>query len=197
MQPPMPQRSSNKTLWIVLSVVLGLCCLLLIGGGWFLWSAAKQAIPLASCAIKMDDVRTAVKMYADDHGGTLPKAETWEDDIQPEIAKVASASTKEKNPFGTIAPGEPLGCKFDDRMTGIYFNSDLSGKKLSEVQDKFTTVLLFQAKDQTKNGHDTYKPGNNAGIKIFGQEIGGIIIPVEGDSNLVTPDGRRQPIKRA
>lgn len=193
----MPQRSSNKTLWIVLSVVLGLCCLLLIGGGWFLWSAAKQAIPLASCSIKMQDVRTAVKMYADDNGGTLPKAETWEDDIQSQLGKVASMSSKEKNPFGTVVPGETLGCKFDDRMTGIYFNDEVSGKKLSDVPDKFTTVLLFQAKDQKKNGHGKYDPTSNAGIKIFGQEIGGIVVPLEGDADLVTPDGKRTPIRRS
>jgi hypothetical protein len=85
------------------------------------------------CLSNLREVGTAFRVYALDHGGRLPDAGKWVDEITPYLSN----------------PGA-LKCPPDSTAASNYaMNSALSGMKLSDVSDN--RVLLYESSTTEKN----------------------------------------------
>ncbi len=178
-----PRKKSNTGL--IIALVLGgiaVCCIggvgLLIGGGFLMFNKVKG---FANCAISYEEVRQAVDAYTKDHNGTLPKAETWQDDVKPYLTQV-NIKKEDLGPFERLKPEGDWGCKQDDgTVTGMAYNDTVSGKKLTEIQDPYSTVMIFEVEKAGRNLHEQYKPrGTENSPKIFGEHRGWFEMPVIG-----------------
>ncbi|MBX7131891.1 MAG: hypothetical protein K1X67_04340 [Fimbriimonadaceae bacterium] len=193
--PPVGQpqpRSGNKTLMIIL-LVIGVPCLLFIilgvVGAWSCFRLFQNTVmPMANCAIAYDEVRQAMRNYAKDHDGKLPNAATWEDDIRSYYAKVDSLDGARKDmpsgfKFEKMPLNGPWGCKVgENEVTGMAFNSALSGKKLSEIDTPYSTILLYEVKKSGKNLNGPYSPPpRSEAPKLFGEPREWMRIYVEGE----------------
>ncbi len=183
--PYIPPQKKSKTGLIIGLVVGGilLCCVLPIGlvagGGYFMF---KKASGMIECSVSMTTLRDALIDYSKDHGGKLPKADKWQDDVRSYYAKKMASKGSEAGPFTLIPAAGNWDCKADSGPTGIAFNEKLSGKKLSDIEDKSSTILLFQVPQATTpNLHMPYAPQEmDKSPKMFNEHIGWIEQPVEG-----------------
>lgn len=193
--------SGNKVLVIVL-VVFGVLCLGMVALGVVGFMSCRNVLqntvmPMVSCGIAYEEVREAMFAYAKDHDGKLPNAATWEDDVRPYFAKV-DLITKENAdaPSGfriRKMPVEgPWGCKIGpEEYTGMAFNKDLSGKKLADIKDAHSTVLLFEVEKSGKNLSEPYSPRSTMNApKLFGESRGWMWIPVEGKNPFGSKGGK-------
>src|ERR1044071_9441915 len=93
MPPPFtaPPMRKDRTLAIVIFIIVGLVLLCGCGVaivGYFGWGFVKKATgPMVGCAINFEATRDAILDYTKDHGGKLPKAETWQDDVRSYVEK--------------------------------------------------------------------------------------------------------------
>lgn len=182
--PGNPPRKSNTALWIVLIVVLcvvipcgGLVALGFFGMNWF----GKTLGPMARCAILFEGVRNSVEMYTKEHDGTLPKAETWQDDVKPYYAKWRDREGKDMGPFTPPSADGEWACEIEGRKTGLAFNSKLSGKKWEEIDQRRTTILIYEVETVMRNANGPYKERpKSSSPKLMGNPRGWIEIPVEG-----------------
>jgi prepilin-type processing-associated H-X9-DG protein len=84
----------------------------------------------ATCLSNEKQIALAMLMFADDHDGILPNADTWKDDLLPYI----------KNAKLLQCPSDISGAKCSYAM-----NAALSGKKSREIANPGQTVLLFES----------------------------------------------------
>lgn len=158
--PYAPQKKSNTTTVIlVILAICAVCCILGVGGfavvGYMGFNKAKGMV---ACAIGFEEAGKAMQAYADDHKGTLPKAENWQEDIRPYFAKQLKQDEDQgAKLFGSFDAQGVWTCKDDGGGpgTGIAFNSDLSGAKLADIKNKSTTIVLFEV---PKNGTNLNEP---------------------------------------
>jgi hypothetical protein len=179
----MPKK--NNTLLIVLIILgaLGLCCCGV--GGYSLYWAKNNVMGATSCIINIEVVRDATMDYVKAHDGVFPKAETWQDDIRPYLKKeLTNVSSHSQDPFHMFISPNAQSWPCDTtkgKETGLAYNSDLSGKKLSGVKDPETTVLIFETPTPKANDSQPYKKLNDATApKAFGTVRGWATIPIEG-----------------
>lgn len=179
----MPQKKSKTGLIIAIVLgVFGVCCVLpILGGGFFGFNLFKKLTPMIGCVIGMDEAQQAIRLYADEHSGKLPNAKTWQDDLRPYYSRVEKDG-KDKPPFKTFPVDGEWVCNDDkDQRTGIAFNSELSGKKLADIKDPYSTVLLFEVDQPGMNQSATYKyRPKNTGPKLFGEHRDWLYINVSG-----------------
>ncbi len=180
--PPMPMkpRSNTKLIWGIVIGVVAVCC---IGVGFLLFTGyrmVQKVMPLFVCGYKFQDIRAATLHYANAHGGKLPNAKTWQDDIQPDLKEVLQLLGKSKRPFGTVKPGEEFACTVEADTTGIAFNSDLSEKKLDDIKSKQDAILIYEIRSQMHNASGPYKPNPDAAPKIMDAPRGWFSVAVEG-----------------
>ncbi len=187
----MERPRSNKTPLIILLVVLGVLAVC-VGGlvvvGIFVFSAMRTAMPFAGCILSMEGARDAVVLYAKEHEGRLPNAETWQDDAKKYLKRALEDIRHEDVPFDLkiITPDGEWGCHLPDgKMTGFSFNDELSGKKLDEIKDPYKTILLFEIETARRNAHGKFeKRPNETSPQVFGERRGWLRIPVEGTSDM-------------
>jgi hypothetical protein len=188
--PYNPPRKKSST-GLIIGLVLGgvaICCIggiaLALLAGYFGW---KVGGPVAECALGFTEVQKAMHEYLNDHNGTFPKAETWQDEIRPYYVKVR-AREKDAGPFKLWDPQGVWGCKNGSSTTGIAFNSKLSGKKLSDIEDKPITIMLFEVETARTNANEPFKPRDDkVSPTIMGEPRGWIKIPVEGEMIMQSP----------
>jgi len=168
---------------VVLCVVIpcgGLVALGFFGMNWF----GKTLGPMARCAILFEGVRNSVEMYTKDHDGVLPKAETWQDDVKPYYAKWREGEGKDMGPFTPPPADGEWACEIEGRKTGMAFNSKLSGKKWEEIDQRRTTVLIYEVETAIRNANGPYKERpKSSSPKLMGSPRGWIEVPVEGSMN--------------
>lgn len=183
--PGAPKKSNTTTVVLIVLGVLAVCCVLGIagvaGGGWFVFNKGKT---IAACAMGFEDARASLEDYAADHNGKLPAAKSWQDEIQPYFAKQASKHADERKLLGSFPTDGVWGCQNDGaEMTGIAFNSELAGKKLSDLPDD--SVLLFEVPKAAKNVAQPYKEmSDETSPKLFGKPRGWLKIPVRGKAKI-------------
>lgn len=185
--PPPFQRPNQAKSRTVLIVVIVLSCVLLpclgvIGAGIYGWIFVRKNIsPIAGCTLNFQQARDAILRYADTHAGKLPDARTWQDDVKSIYADMAK---KTKQPFfDQMKPDGDWGCQIagTDTMTGMAYNSDLSGKVLAKISDSSSTIVLFEIEKPSRNASQVYKPRPfRSSPKIFGEPRGWFVIYVDG-----------------
>ena len=184
--PYAPRRKSNTT--TVIFVILGvcaLCCILCVvfiaGAGWFAFKRSRATI---ACAIGFGEASEALRAYTDDHGGKLPTAERWQDELRPYFVKQQKKDEDQGvKMFGTFEADGMWTCKDESGQgpgTGIAFNSDLSGEKLSDIKNKDTTMVLFEVPKTGMNLNMPYVELNRAeSPKVFGKPRGWFYIDAD------------------
>jgi hypothetical protein len=186
-----PPKKSNTGL--IIGLVIGgifLCCILpvgaLFGGGFWLFNKAKD---MGTCFIAFENVKKAVVNYASAHDGKLPKADTWQDDVRDEYRKVMIPKDQ-LGPLNQMPAEGDWGCKDSNGiMSGMAFNSELSGKKIG---NEVSSVLIYETEHPSKNQHAPYKRLDpNTSPLLFGQHRGWCYVTVGGE--LVIDDPRRGP----
>ena len=118
-----------------------------------------------------------MKEYARETG-SFPDAESWQEDIASYYNKRADKIRNEMNdagPFKSIIQvqdiANALTCNKQNPTTGIYFNSELAGKKWEDFKDKTDMVLLFEDTGSDKNGSRLFKARTgDSDATIFGEK---------------------------
>ena len=157
--PPPPKKSRpGLVIGIVIAAIL-VCCggpVLLLGGGG-LWAYNKFQ-PFLTCAISLPEARNAILAYEREKGH-FPAAETWQTDVAPYYKRVVdSAKSKDKRgPFKAWNFDENLICTSEPSPTGIAYNEELAGKKLSDLKDPNSTYVLFEVAQTGMNLHQKFE----------------------------------------
>ena len=167
-------------MFIILGVA-GVCCLGFIGlavfGGVKLWG---NFAPQLECVIAFTEVQTAVLDYADKEGH-LPNAEKWQDEVAPYLKSLQEVTGKDQGPFKAMAPDVEWCCENPKSgRTGMAFNAELSGKKLSEIKNPESTALIFEVEKVGRNLTEPYKPRPQfSSPQILGEHRGWIVMSVQ------------------
>jgi hypothetical protein len=191
--PPAPRRPNTALIIVLVLGGLGLACLIIIG--LFAYTGVgmfrQHVQPMAECAIGFEDVRGALRAYAEANEGRLPDAETWEDDVRPYFRDLPREN---RGPFGTFPVDGPWGCRTGDAVTGVAFNADLSGKRLAEIESPQEVMLVFEVPESGRNLHRAYEPlPDEQAPKAFGAPRGWVTMPVQGGlRGLDVDDGQRR-----
>ena len=179
---------------LILVGLLLACGCGVIAVGYFGWGAMKKiAGPIAGCAVNFEATRDGIVEYARAHGGRLPNAATWQEDVkeyvkrqldrQKEIQEVLDAKLMNTD--------SDWGCFVSStRMTGIAFNADLSGKLLTEISEPWNTPLVFEIEKPKKNAAEKYSPlPKSSSPTIMGEPRGWIWMPVDGEMKGMSEGG--------
>jgi hypothetical protein len=151
-EPPpygVPRKKNTTTVVLVILGLCAACCIIGVivfaGAGFFAFKKMRNTI---GCALGFTEAGLAMKDYAKAHDNKLPPADTWQDAIRPYYAKRIEADLKKdgSNVFGSFDPEGQWVCKDESGsgQTGIAFNTDLAGKSLDDIQNKSTTIVLFE-----------------------------------------------------
>ena len=191
-----PKKTNTTTVVLIVLGICAVCCILgVVGiGGLSFWGFNK-AKNFVACSAGTAEVAQAIKQYAEDHGGKLPDAKTWQDEVRPYFRTFAENQKKKASFIGTFDPDGMWGCKDESGpgMTGLAFNSDLSGKKLSDIKDPDQEILLFEVERPAMNLNEPYhEMPEESSPKIMNSPRGWIKVTVNGD--MVTK-GKRSSVK--
>jgi hypothetical protein len=198
MDAPPPYYSGQKksNVGLIIAIILGVvcvCCILpiLAVGGLGFWGFSKMK-GMMGCSIAFTTLQRSIQDYADAHDGKLPKADTWQTDIHPYLEKEASKNEKELKMF-TNGPLDAVGCtNGDSPSTGIAFNTELSGKKISDVKDPLNTVMLFEVPKTGSNLSEPYKAQPYASSPtMLGKNRGWYVCGIDGRVEVVGRNGIR------
>jgi hypothetical protein len=200
MEQPPPYRPKKSNTGLIIGLIIGalvICCgggMALLGGG--AWFAMKKVGPMAKCGISVEAMANACLAYANAHGGKLPDADKWQDQVKDLYAKELQKSNSKDQPFGTISADGEWGCEADGEVkTGIAFNSDLSGKKLDDVKDRSSTVMLFEVLKTGRNLNEKFDPENTTDIpKRFGDPAR-FTVTANGNTEMIGKNGKHVNIQ--
>ena len=192
-----PYQRKDRTVMIVILILVGLllaCGCGVIAIGYFGWGAMKKiAGPIAGCAINFEATRDGILEYARAHDGRLPNAETWQEDVKDYVKRHLDRAKEVQDVLDAklMNTENEWGCYLTStRTTGIAFNSDLSGKLLTDVKDPFSTPLVFEIEKPRKNAAEKYTPlPESRSPTIMGEPRGGIWMPVDGEMKGMTEGG--------
>jgi hypothetical protein len=189
-QPVAASRGSGTgkaCLWIV-GIGLLSCVALSIAGYLGFRNVMGQVSPIASCEQTFDAAEDALKDYAADHGGRLPPAATWMDDVQPYYEKRVSDFANAPDFVQALAPAEPgsaWSCKWKEGTTGIAFNLALSEAEIAKVKVPENTPLLFETKTAARNLAMNYDGGPKGDAPaVMGNKRNWVVYFVEGNNEI-------------
>jgi prepilin-type processing-associated H-X9-DG protein len=124
----------------------GLLCW--IGSGWA-WSAQDEgslgtetelAAKRAGCASNVRQIALAIRSYAADHDGRLPRVSTWQDDIRPYL--------RGADVFHCPADPSP-------GPSSYAYNWMVAGLRLVDIADPAATVVVFESEAGAANQADS------------------------------------------
>jgi hypothetical protein len=141
-----PPKKSNTTLIIVLVVAaLGgcLCLIPILAAILFpVFSQAKRAAQATACLSNVKQSANALIMYSVDFDDRLPRADRWMDSIE----SYAQSDSVFRCPVASLdSPG----------AFGIGFNAEASKWKLADLPEPQGKVLIFDARDTSRNSNSS------------------------------------------
>jgi hypothetical protein len=194
--PPAPRKSNNALIIGIILGGLGLCCAGAIGLlGYAGFTGYQQISPMVECAIGFEGVRDAIVMYAKENNGILPKAENWEASVRPYYLKAVEQSKEKHGPFKPMSADGPWGCRLaNNSMSGMAYNRDVAGKKLSELPD--STILVFEVPSAGRDLAIPYaRQDAQSSPTIFGERRGWIRAAISGDIDVNPPEGTKVEVR--
>lgn len=127
------------------------------------------------CTYTVDGIGLALKKYVAKNKGNLPKASTWQDDLQPLAESELEAYMKRDHPGEPIPKFEWTCTDTQGETTGFAFNPEVSGAnredfdpwiitvfEIPEVRHNFSTLYTPQETVQSTR----FKDPNRQWIKI-------------------------------
>lgn len=194
------RKKSNTGLiiMVIIAVLVGGCILLVGAAAFFGMNAFNSSIkPMIGCAVSFESIHGALRDYARDHGGKLPNAATWQDELRPYVKKSFDEARKEMEGAPDImrvmnVDSDKWGCYTGsgDDMTGMAFNDAVSGKKVDDLESPMTTVIVFEVEKGEKNLHMPYRKQDEAkSPAIFGDHRGWFEVTWD-DAEMIS-DGKR------
>lgn len=192
-----PKKSKTGLILGCLALAVVLCCC--GGGGAFFYfgrGAIGKAMGLVGCGMAVGQQRDGMLAYAKAHGGKLPPALSWQDDIKPFVTKLPSQGE----------PGQPFNIPrvtddFCDQSgsTSITMNATLAGQKTADVKDPMSVILLFETPGRGRNKSAKYaEQPFGASPKLFeGARRGWIVQPLYGQASYKDQSGRVRPAPSA
>lgn len=188
--PPAPAQPKKSRTGLIIGItiiaVVGGCVLMVGLMAYMFTGFWGKMTPSIGCAIAFEGARDALLEYAAEHDGALPNAESWQDDIRELMRRRLKEEADVPFDLKIMDPDGDWGCFKDDgkSMTGMAFNSALSGKKLAEISDPATIYLVFEIESPRPNAHEEYKARDNAtSPKFMGTPRGWIKVPVKGEGD--------------
>lgn len=179
-----PKKSNTTLIVVIILAVVGIPCVgaIVVGAVGFKFFKSDIA-PMAGCMMAFEEVHEAVIDYANEHNATLPNAKTWQDDVRDNYRKVVVKNSEDRGPFKAMRADSDWGCEIgNDQMSGIAFNSEVSGKKLADIKEPRSTVLIFEVEAPGKNAARPFKAlDEETSPKIFGENRGWVTVTVGGE----------------
>lgn len=166
----------------------------LLGGGGF-W-AFNQMRGTLTCTTGFTLAGQAIRQYANENKGVLPNAKTWQTDILKQYTALAEPM-KSAGPVAPWAADAEWSCVASDgTKTGIAFNSDLSGKKLAEIQDELKTIVLFEVEKVGANQSEPFKEraAGTGPVFMMGQRRSWMTVNVAGNLDVKDSQGNPLPL---
>ena len=185
-----PVKKSNP--WTIVAIVfgvLGVCCILPIGAvaglGFWGFNAVKGT---AGCFIAAQTLNKALSAYEKAHGGKLPPAATWQDELRPYVEK---ALPKSKDmPFELLDPAGQWTCKNEKTPTGFTFNKEVGGKKAADIKDPSKTAVIFETTSIAKNQNGPFVKGVfKESPGVFGKHRGWIVLTADSEIAVIDKTG--------
>jgi len=171
-------------------MIVVLCGVFCVIGAVFMKGFWGQLSSTAGCMATFEMTQNAAIAYSVEHDGKLPNVATWQDDIKPyyeRLYKKMSTEVKDAEMlkgFLPPAPGMPLECKGDGRSTGVAFNSNVGGKKISDFKDPTKTVTFFETDQVLKNLSMPYQAmPKSKKPKLMNEDREWIIYYIEGNTD--------------
>lgn len=190
MSPPAaPRPSTGNRTCLILTLAIGVPCVILtVVGAWFLYNAfqvvMKDFVPMVECADRFANARAALLAYADENGGRLPDATTWQDVSAPYVESNRPAKNEEFHALDIERlPAEgDWGCRYEKKLTGMAYNADVAGKLVADLPSH--AVLLFEIEEPSRNANMPYDDRPTKGAPTaFGEQREWMEIPLRGKSN--------------
>lgn len=205
--PSMPPAKKGLNPLVIITIILLLIVAPCVIGGILVANMFRglgktmneTLMPTVSCAMNIEAARDALLAYAKDNGDKLPPAENWQKTIYPYYEKAIGPKISKENVdipiIGKIeikrfpAEGEwTCGVTFDSKdqkkFTGVAYNTDVAGKKLSDIKDLAATIAIFETKEPKLNQAMKYAALNPVEApKIMGERREWIMAPLSGSVN--------------
>ena len=147
--PGAPKKSKTGCILGGIALVIVLCC---CGGGGALYyfgrGAIGKAMDLVGCSVSIEQHRAALVAYAAKHGGKLPPAAKWQDDVKA-FVKPMEGQNDPGQPF--TLPGPDADYCDASGNTGLTYNRDLAGKKIDEIKEPYEAIVLFETPGRGRN----------------------------------------------
>jgi len=125
-----PERVRPAPSFRIVEVFVALGMLAVLGAILFpVFARSREKARRTSCLSNMRELALGIQMFAKDYEGRLPGTVTWAEDIRPYV--------QNKQIFE--CPERPRGEK-----GGYALNPLVAGKKLEDIADPATTVLLYE-----------------------------------------------------
>jgi len=151
------------------------------------WNMGKNTFSVAGCMMNLQMAHGALIAYSMEHDGKLPNANTWQTDVRPYYERLHNKSFKEieeSGMKGMFKVGPPQGdwsCEVGDgARSGLAFNSALSGKKVSDIKDPRSVILVFEVNRSGQNLNEPYvERPKESSPKLLGKPRGWLYLPVD------------------
>lgn len=134
---PQPVKKNNTVLWVVLAVVLGGSCFVCIIAAAILlpvFSQARKAAMATQSLSNVKQIATGLMIYSADYDDRLPKADEWQDLLDPYV----------KSPDTFVPP-------YKDQPGGYAFNRALSQVPLYDIPIPEKTPMVFESLESGRN----------------------------------------------
>ena len=186
-----PKKSKTGLVIGLIALAVVLCCCGVCGvGGYFARGFVGKAFGLIECSAAVEQQRGGLLAYANAHGGKLPAAGNWQDDIKPYVTKMPGLEGQKM----ISVPGPESSYCDKGGGTSITYNADLAGKKLTDVKDPYETPVLFETPGAGHNKAAPYKeqPFSTSPVLVKGQRRGWVVQPLKGEASFKDENGVQQ-----
>ncbi len=194
--------------WVLVGVAS--TCMVICGvGGYSVYQGIEQGVaamkPLLVCTTEATALRNALIKVAEKNGGALPSTEDWKDLVASEFLAgrdqlVAADTSLPRIPDPDAKWSDPQGvwgCQIGSMRIHAYaYNSDLAGKKLSEIKDPEKSVLVFESSETTNKALPYRLRLDRTEPRVLGELRNWITVPVKGDAKDLMNPGSGSPAAR-
>lgn len=189
--PGAPKKSNTGLILGGIALAVVVCCCGVCGvGGYFGKNLMQDAGGIVGCSASIEMHRDALLAYAAKHGGKMPAAAKWQDELKPFL---------KSNPDLKGAPFEipTADDAFCDKKAGtsLTLNTAVAGKSVEGLKKAGDPVVLFEAPGTGRNRAGAWsEPDFNASPSVMNKHRGWLRQTLEGEPEIKGERGQRAPV---